>query len=103
MKSRAAVALVARREISERVRQRSFLISTGVTLAIVAIVAVLPGLIGGDGKDTYEIGVAGEGSAEVAAAAAGLAPDLDARIEQRRSRIGRPLKRRYATRAWTRQ
>ena len=40
--SDAAVRLVARREITERVRERSFLISTGITLAIIVLVVVLP-------------------------------------------------------------
>lgn len=84
MSPRTAVFLIARREIVERLRQRSFFVSTGITFVIVAVVAVLPGLIGGDGKDTYEVGVAGAGSAEVAQAAAALAPRLDARIEVRR-------------------
>lgn len=84
MSPRAAVILIARREIVERLRQRSFLVSTGVTFAIVAVVAVLPGVIGGDGRGTYEVGVTGAGSAEAAQAAAALAPELDARIEVRR-------------------
>lgn len=81
MSPRRAVSLVARREIVERLRQRSFLVSTGLTFAIVAVVAVLPGLIGGDGADSYDVGVAGAGSVEVARAAAALAPELDARVE----------------------
>jgi ABC-type Na+ efflux pump permease subunit len=37
-----AIRLVARREIVERTRERSFLIGTLVTIAIVAAVIVLP-------------------------------------------------------------
>ena len=36
-----AIALVARREITQRMREKSFLISMGVTVAIVVLVAVL--------------------------------------------------------------
>ena len=42
----AAVGLVARREIVERVRERSLWISTGVTVAILAGILVLPNLLG---------------------------------------------------------
>lgn len=71
MSGRGAVALIARREIVERVRQRSFLISTGVTLAIVALVAVLPGVLGGGGPERYDVGVDGADSEQVVAAAGG--------------------------------
>ncbi|MEJ7714679.1 MAG: hypothetical protein WKF40_02815 [Thermoleophilaceae bacterium] len=53
-----ATALVARREITERIRQRSFLVSSAVTLLIVAAAAVLPALLGG-GPTTYDVGVVG--------------------------------------------
>jgi ABC-2 type transport system permease protein len=67
--ARRAITLVAQREIVERVRQRSFVISTVVTLAIVAAAAVLPGLIGGGGPERYRVGVVGEASQPVAQAA----------------------------------
>ena len=41
-----AVRLVARREFTERVHERSFLISTGLTLAIIVVVVALPSLLG---------------------------------------------------------
>lgn len=84
MSARRATLLVAQREIVERLRQRSFLVSTGVTLVIVVVVGALPGLLGGDDADTYDVGVAGAGSAEVARAAGALAPELDARVEVKR-------------------
>lgn len=62
---RRAVALVIRRELSERTRQRSFAISTGVTLLIVLAIAILPGL-GDDGPTTYDVGVAGDSGAPLA-------------------------------------
>ncbi len=43
--ARRQVLLVARREVIERVRQRSFLISTLVSMAIIIAVAVLPKLL----------------------------------------------------------
>jgi ABC-2 type transport system permease protein len=50
--SQRQVVLVARREIIERVRQRSFLISTLVSLAIIIAVAVLPKLLNSPTKWT---------------------------------------------------
>jgi ABC-2 type transport system permease protein len=44
--TRQAVLLVARREIVERVRERSLWISTGVTVAILAGILVLPNALG---------------------------------------------------------
>jgi hypothetical protein len=40
------IKLVARRELTERIHERSFLISTGITLAIVVVVLLLPTLLG---------------------------------------------------------
>lgn len=68
--------LVARREITERVREKSFLVSGAVTLAIVVAAAVLPALVGG-GDDTYKVGVAGPEQRAVAVAADGAGADLD--------------------------
>ena len=51
--------LVAGREIRERMRSKAMRISTGVTLLIILAVAVLPGLIGDEGRTTYDVGVFG--------------------------------------------
>jgi ABC-2 type transport system permease protein len=59
---RGMVWLVARREIITRVRERSFLISTLVTLLIVGAVVVLPSLFGGD-DDEVTVGVVGNAAA----------------------------------------
>jgi ABC-2 type transport system permease protein len=80
---RAAV-LVARREFMERVRSRSFQISTAVTVAIVAVVAVLAGVLGDEGPTDYDIGVQGAEAAAIAAAARAAAPSLDASLSVRR-------------------
>src|SRR3954454_14574441 len=69
MSARSAVWLVARREIRERVRERSFAIGTLVTIVILAAVVVLPSLFGG-GEDKVTVAAAGsEGAALVQAAA----------------------------------
>ena len=49
------VRLVARREFTERVRERSFMISTGITLAIVVLVVVLPSALGLGGPTDYTV------------------------------------------------
>jgi ABC-2 type transport system permease protein len=73
-----------RREFMERLRQRAFLISTGVVVLLVAIVAVLAGVLGGDDTKRYEVGVQGPEAVTIATAARAVAPQFDARIELRR-------------------
>lgn len=81
MRPRQAAALVARREIVERVRDRSLLISTVVTLAILAAILVVPTLIGFGGTETYKVAVAGPQAEQVARAAQSNAKTFDAKIE----------------------
>jgi ABC-2 type transport system permease protein len=50
---RAAIALVARRELSERVREKTFLVSTVVSVVVIACVALLPAALGFGGEDEY--------------------------------------------------
>lgn len=93
MTARASIALVARREIVERVRQRSFLISTIVTLLIVAAVAVLPGVLSGDsGPDRYEVAVDGAPSQRVVEAAGLGAQRLEVRRVPGRAAAERALR-----------
>ena len=81
MRPRQAAALVARREIVERVRDRSLLISTVVTLAILAAILVVPTLIGSGGTETYKVAVAEPQAEQVARAAQRNAKTFDAKIE----------------------
>ena len=55
---RGLVGLVARREITTRVRERSFLISTVITLLIIAAVIVVPALLD-RGGDKVTVGLVG--------------------------------------------
>jgi ABC-2 type transport system permease protein len=80
---RAAV-LVTRREFMERVRSRSYQISTAVTVAVVAIVAVLAGVLGDEGPTDYDIGVQGAEATAIAAAGRAAAPSFDASLSVRR-------------------
>ena len=81
MSDRQAALIVARREFSERIRQRTFQISTAVTLVVVAAVAILAGVLGSDEAKTYEVGAHGSESTAIVEAARAAAPQFDVRIE----------------------
>jgi ABC-2 type transport system permease protein len=55
------VPLVVHREITSRIRERSFLISTAVTLLIVAAVVIVPSLFNSD-DDNVTVGLVGDAS-----------------------------------------
>ncbi len=55
---RGMVPMVLRREITTRVRERSFLISTAITLLIVAAVVIVPALFSSD-DDKVSVGLVG--------------------------------------------
>jgi ABC-2 type transport system permease protein len=63
---RGMVGLVIRREITTRIRERSFLISTAITLLIVAAVVIVPSLFN-RGDDTVSVGLVGDTSTLVPA------------------------------------
>jgi ABC-2 type transport system permease protein len=75
--TRAAIALVARREIVERVRERSLWISTGVTVAILAGILVLPGVLGFGGATKGTVVAVGPQAGRVAARARALQTAFD--------------------------
>ena len=85
---RSAVALVARRELTERVRERSFMVGTGLSVAIVALVVVLPGALGFGGDDTFKVGTSDRQGAAVAEAAERSAGAFDAKLEIREIQAG---------------
>ena len=72
--------LVARREIVERTRERSFFIGTLVTIAIVAAVVVLPSLFGGSGAAEVRVRAVGPEAMRIARAAAAADKPFDVRI-----------------------
>ncbi|PSL03718.1 ABC-2 type transport system permease protein [Haloactinopolyspora alba] len=55
---RAAATLVARREFGQRLRDRSFFISTAVTVGIIAVVALFPRFTD-VGEDSFDVGLLG--------------------------------------------
>jgi ABC-2 type transport system permease protein len=62
-----ATRLVARREITERLRDKGFLVSTVITIAVLVVVMFMPKLFGSD--DTFTVGFAGPSDTQLAAAA----------------------------------
>jgi len=79
---REATALVARREITERIREKSFLISTAINVVIVVAVIIVISLIGG-GDTRYVVGYTGETEAAVVESAAAAGRSVDVTIEAR--------------------
>lgn len=69
MRGHNAIWLVARRELVERSRERSFIIGTIVTLVILAGVIVVPELLGDDGPDEARVAVVSPAGEEVVQAA----------------------------------
>lgn len=65
--------LVAGREVRARVRERSFVVSTLISLAVIVAIAVVPTLLD-DGPSTWEIGAVGADAGAAAAIAADVAP-----------------------------
>lgn len=91
MSGRRVVWLLARREVTERARSKAFVGSSLLTLAIVLVVAVLPGVLESDGPATYDVGyVPGGGRAEAVAEAlpAVAAAVEDVEVEVREIRPG---------------
>jgi len=80
---RETVMLVARREFVERGRAKAFRIGTLVTLVIVALVAVLPTVLGVGGDEEYTVAVADPAALDVARAAQEDARAFDATITVR--------------------
>jgi ABC-2 type transport system permease protein len=78
-----AVRLVARRELTERVRERSFVIGTGISILIIALVVILPPLFGFGDTTTFTVATTDRTAAEVAHTARRGADAFDAKVEIR--------------------
>jgi ABC-2 type transport system permease protein len=81
-----AVRLVARREIVERVRERSLWISTGVTIAVLAGILVLPSALGFGGATKGTVAAVGPQAQRVAALARAQEKAFDVAIAVRPAR-----------------
>ena len=79
MKTVDGIRLTARREGVERTRDRSFLISTLVTLLILAAVIVVPKLFGSD-SNTFDVGLVGAASQRLGPALTSQAAAADVRM-----------------------
>jgi ABC-2 type transport system permease protein len=88
-----AIWLVARRELVERSRERSFIIGTIVTLVILAAVIVLPELLGDDGPDEARVAVSSPAGEEIVRAAGAAQGATELRV------IGVPVADEQAARA----
>jgi ABC-2 type transport system permease protein len=87
MSARDAVRLVARREITERSREKAFAVSTGINIVIIVAVVIIASVVGGDGE-TYEVGWSTETERAVVQAAADAGRAADVTIEARQ--VGSP-------------
>jgi ABC-2 type transport system permease protein len=87
MSGRDAVRLVARREITERSREKAFAVSTGINIVIIVAVVIIASVIGGDGE-SYEVGWSTENERAVVQAAADAGRAADVTIEARQ--VGSP-------------
>jgi ABC-2 type transport system permease protein len=83
LRGRPAIALVARREITQRIREKSFLVSMAVTVVLVVLVAVVPPLFGFGGKESFTVAVTDDASLAVAKAAQRGAKAFDTELKVR--------------------
>jgi ABC-2 type transport system permease protein len=81
MSGRESVRLVARREIVERLTEKTFVISTVVSLLVIACVAVLPNVLGIGGDDEYTVAVEDRAMQPIADAAVRAADAFDAEVK----------------------
>lgn len=82
MRELDAIRIIARREIVERARERSFLVSTSVTAVIVLLVVLLGSMLGG--SHGHDVGVSDPSAAPIAQAAARAAAGGDDAIRVHR-------------------
>ena len=71
--------LVAKRELTERVRERSFQLSSGLTMVIIILVVVLPVLLGLGGTSEYKVAT-DAASRPIAERAVALGDRFDAKV-----------------------
>jgi ABC-2 type transport system permease protein len=83
LRGRRAIALVARREMTQRIREKSFLISMAVTIVLVVLVAVVPSLFGFGGKESFTVAVTDDASLAVAKTAQRGAEAFDTELKVR--------------------
>lgn len=82
MTASSPVLLVARRELVERLRDRTFQVSTALTLVILLAVIIIPQLAAGDGT-SYTLGAVGARATTVAEAVRAASPAAEVTIKVR--------------------
>lgn len=60
MRPRDVILLVLAREVGDRLRNKAFLITTGISLLVIVGIIVGPSLFGDDGPPTWDVGVAAD-------------------------------------------
>jgi ABC-2 type transport system permease protein len=86
MRTFDGIKLTARRELVERTRRdRSFLISTLVTLAILFAIIFLPRLFGAGDPEEFNVGLVGPASAPIGQALTAQAPSIGVQVRVQRS------------------
>jgi ABC-2 type transport system permease protein len=80
MNGRAAVVLVARREIVQRLRGKAFWIFTAVLCVAIVGIGLMNKAVSGDGHTTYDIAVTADAPARLGPALDRAAAVLDARV-----------------------
>lgn len=77
-----AVGLIARREITQRLRDKAFFISTAFTVVVILGIVLVPQLVDG-GDNERRVGVTGEASRPLAEALEGLPQNAPVTVETR--------------------
>ncbi len=83
MKGLRPVWMVARRELRERLKSRTYRITTVILLLIVLGAIVVPQVAGDDEGTTYDLGLVGETSSDLLSTLEVLATTADVRIDTR--------------------
>ena len=87
MSGREATQLVIRREITERVREKSFMVATGINIVIIVAVVIVAAIASG-GEESYDVGWSTESERVVVQTAADAGRAVDVTIEPQQ--IGSP-------------
>lgn len=81
MKTRQVIQLVAGREIRDRLRNRAFMIGTGLTLVVLVALIVAPTFFDDGEPPSYDLGVVGEADPLLADAATSAAQAREAEVQ----------------------
>jgi ABC-2 type transport system permease protein len=83
MSGREAIRLVVRREVTERVREKAFAVSTGVNIVIIVAVVIIAAIVSGD-EERFAVGYNGATEAAVVESAASAGRSVGVEIDAAR-------------------